>query len=105
MHAVGLLESMDCGDVGMIESSQHLCFALKSRQSLRIVYKRWRHDFDCHITSESCVIGLVNFSHCTGAQLGKNLVRAHLTTDQRLACMFTEHFCHRLQGWGFQESV
>src|SRR5437870_9428950 len=63
MDAVRLFQPMDCGDVGMIQRSQHLGFALKAGKPLGIVREGFWENFDRYIAPEFCVVRLVDFSH------------------------------------------
>jgi len=68
---------MNCGDVGMIQRSQHLRFALKPGKPLGIVRKSFRQDLDGHIAPQLGVLRAVHLAHPACANGREDFVGAH----------------------------
>ena len=73
-----LLQPMDRRDVGMIQRSQHLRFALETGEPLGIVRERFWENFDGNIAPELGVLRLIDLSHSTCANRCGDLVRSEL---------------------------
>ena len=67
---------MDVRDVGVVQRSEHLRFALKSREALWIVGEEIRKNFDRDVAIERRVARAIHLSHTAGAERGENVVRA-----------------------------
>jgi len=61
--ALALFESVDGGDIRMIQRGEDPGFASESRQSLRIARERLRQDLDRHITIELPVPRPIDLAH------------------------------------------
>lgn len=70
------LESMERRDVGVIEGSKKLRFALEATQAFWVLRERLGKDFDGDVTPERGVFGFVDFAHAAGADGGEDFVRA-----------------------------
>ena len=77
-RAVGLLQSIDRGDVRMIQRSQHLRFALKTGEPFGIVRERFRQNLDGHVAPELGVVRLIHFAHAARTDLREDFVGAEL---------------------------
>ena len=76
MRAARFLQPVNRGDVGMIQRSQHLRFALEAGEPLRIMRKRFGHDFDGHGAPELRVMRLIDLSHPARTNGADDVVRA-----------------------------
>ena len=72
----GLLESVDRGDVWMIERGEHFGFALKSREPIGIASDGGGEHFDRHRPFQMAVGRAIHFAHAAGADGGDDFVRA-----------------------------
>ena len=75
-RAAGLFQSVNRGDVRMIQRRQHFRFALKTGEPFGIVRKRFRQNFDGHVAPELGVMRLIHFSHSARANLRDDFVGA-----------------------------
>ena len=71
----GLLESVDRADVRMIERGEHVRFALKARQPVRIADDRGGEHLDGDRPFQIAVGRAIHLAHPAGANLGGDLVR------------------------------
>ena len=62
------LDTVDGSDVGMIQRSERLRFAVESRDALGIGGERLGQDFDRNLPPEIRVGGSVNLAHATRAK-------------------------------------
>jgi len=74
------LQPVERRDVRVVQRGQQPRFPLEPCQTLRVVTQIRRQNFDRHLTSEPCVLGLVHLAHAAGADL-----RDHPVVKQRLA--------------------
>jgi uncharacterized protein len=74
MSSPGIFESVDRGDVGMIERREHLRLALESRHAFGVARECFGQDFQRHIAPELGIARAVDLAHPAGANRGKNLV-------------------------------
>ena len=72
MHAAGLFEAVDRGDVGMIQRRQHVRFALKAGQAFGIMRKRCGKNFDGHVAPELGVVRLDTLRPCRPRRAGRS---------------------------------
>src|ERR1700747_3445512 len=94
MGAVRLFQPMNCGDVGMVQRSQHLRFALKTSQSFGIVCEGFWENFDRYVAPEFCVMGLVDFSHSACANWREDFVGTEMgASGERHHFFPTGTFC------------
>ena len=64
-----LANVMDGADVGMVQRRRGLCFALETRQGLRIVGEFLGQEFQGHEAVQARVFGLVHHTHAAAAEL------------------------------------
>ena len=69
-----ILDAINLRDVGMIQRSQHLRFALEPGQPLLILRQRSRQNFDRHFAIELGVGSAKHFAHASLAKLGSERV-------------------------------
>ena len=81
--ALMLIESIDRGDVGMIEFRQGLRFTLESGQTFLTPGKGFGQDLDGHFTVELGVGGLIDLAHAALAELRSDLVMCDGGVDHR----------------------
>ncbi len=72
--AVGFIHLVDRANVGMIQCGSRASLAPKSLERLRLLFQFLRKKFQRHAAAELCVLGLVNDTHPTAAQLVKDAV-------------------------------
>ena len=66
--AVRSLDTVDGGDVGMIQRGERFRFAVEPREALGIRGERFGQDFDRNLPPEIRVGGAVNLAHATRAK-------------------------------------
>ncbi len=76
VHAGGLLEPVDRGDVGMIERRERLGLALEPRQAFGVRCERVRQDLDRDLAAKGRVRRPIHFAHSTDADAGDDFVDA-----------------------------
>src|SRR5688572_8433318 len=64
-NILGLLKTVDCGDVRMVERREDPRFTLEAATSIVIGGKRRRQDLDRHIATKSRVASAVHVTHAT----------------------------------------
>src|SRR5213593_990799 len=74
LRALGFFESVDRGDMRMIERGQQLRLALESSDPFRIFCEELGQSFDGDVAIELGVTGFVDFAHPTGTDGTENLV-------------------------------
>jgi hypothetical protein len=72
----GFFETVDVGDVRMVQRGQGLGFALKPRDSLRVGGERLGQDLDRNGAIELRILRAVDLTHAAGAERRPDLVRA-----------------------------
>ena len=83
-HAVFVLESMDAGDVRMIQRRQELGFALEPRETICVAREFFRKDFNGNVAIELGVARAVDLAHTTFTDgLQDLVVREFLTSFER----------------------
>jgi hypothetical protein len=65
---VDLLETVDLGDVRMVQRRQHLRFALQAREPIGIAGKRFRQDLDRHLSLQPGVARAIHLTHAAAAE-------------------------------------
>ena len=65
--AVGLLETVHRGDIGVIQGREELRLALKSRKAFRVSRELLPQKFDRNRPSELGVAGTIDLAHAAGA--------------------------------------
>ncbi len=76
----GLFESVNRGDVQMVEGREHFGFALEARQAIRIASHRGGQHLDRNLAFQIRVGGLIHLAHTTDAYLRGDLVDADSDT-------------------------
>ena len=66
--ALALFESIDGGDIGMVQRGKGLGFARESRQTLGVVGKRVRQDLDCDVAIELRVTRPIDLAHASAPE-------------------------------------
>jgi hypothetical protein len=61
----------------MIEGSEHLGFALETRQTIGIRGVRRRQEFQRHVTLEARIAGTIDLAHSARAECGEDFVRPY----------------------------
>ena len=78
--SVGPLESVDRGDVGVIQGREDFGFTLKAGESIDILRHRFRQHFDSDLPLQIRVGGSIHLAHPAGADLGGDFIRAEAST-------------------------
>jgi hypothetical protein len=94
-----LFESVDGGDVRMIQRGEDLGFALKTGHAVRVMREFGREDLQRDITIELGVPRAVDLPHAAGAKRGEDLVRAEARSERKRQC------CRGLYGPGGSDSA
>ena len=77
LHHDGVVfESVDRSDVGVVERREHLGFAVKPRQAVRIVRDGSEQYFDRDVPIEFRIAGAIHLSHSSYAQQSDYLIDA-----------------------------
>ena len=80
-RALGLLESVDRGDVRVVEGGEKLGLPLEPGQPLGILGDLARQDLDGHVAVEVRVGGAVDLAHAPGAQRRRDAIVRESSTD------------------------
>ena len=75
---VVLFETIERGDVRVVDLSEESGFSLESFQSIFVSCEFFGKHFDSDVTSESCIAGSVDFSHSTRTDSLDDFVLAEL---------------------------
>ena len=75
-NARALFESVDGGDVRVIQRGEGFGFAQKACEPIVVSGQRWRQDLDRHLTLQLGIGSPVHLPHPAFANLGGNLVGA-----------------------------
>ncbi len=78
-NAVRLLNSIDLGDVGVVERRQNLRFAFEAGEPFGIFSESGRQNLDGDFTVEFGVAGEINFAHASRAQRRKDSVGSQVS--------------------------
>ena len=76
LHAVGVLEPVDRGDVRMIQRGEDFRFALKAGQAVGVGCERRWKDLDGDVTLQLRIARAIHLAHAPGPKGGKDFVRA-----------------------------
>src|SRR5262249_30712442 len=79
--SAGFFEPMNCGNVRMIQRSQHACFTLESSKTLGVTRECFGQDLDRHTSTEFGVAGLIDLAHSAGAEVSCYLVMCEFGAD------------------------
>ncbi len=82
-HTVGLLESVDGADMGVIQRSQETCLALEARASIPISDEQMRKDLDRNGASELRIACAIHFAHSARAKERLELIHPEPPAGQR----------------------
>ena len=72
---------MDRGDVRVAQGGEDVGLALEPCEPFRVLGDSFRQYFDRHLTPEPGVLGAVDLSHATLAELGSDLELGKCLTD------------------------
>ena len=75
------IETVDGGDMGMVQGGQRLGFAFKAREALRIAAEACRQHLDRDFVAELGVGGAVHLTHAAFAELGGDPVVGERVAD------------------------
>ena len=79
-NTIGFFETVDRGDVRMVQRRERLRFAREPGEPVGIVRKRVRKDFECDIAIQLGVAGAVHPAHAPFADLYGDFVVAETST-------------------------
>ena len=74
LHAVGVLEPVDRGDVRMIQRGEDFRFALKAGQAVGVGCERRWKDLDGDVTLQLRIARAIDLAHAPGPKGGKDFV-------------------------------
>ena len=83
------LETVQVGDVGVVEARQHPRLALEPRHSLCILGECLRQHLQRHLTAELGVGRPPHLAHAAGAEMRQDLVRTQARACRELHWMFS----------------
>src|SRR5204863_329971 len=81
-YAVRFFQSVDGRDVGMVERSQHPCFALEPRQAIGMVRKALGQDFQRNVTVQLAIPDAIYLPHSARSQRAADFIVAQVVTDR-----------------------
>ena len=81
LGTVGLFQSVDLGDVGVVQAGQYLCFPFETGHALGIKSKHLREDLESDIAIQLGVMGAVNLTHAPFAELLLDAVMRNALTN------------------------
>ena len=84
VHIIALFNTMNRGDVGMIQRGKKASFTFESRQSLFVLGENFRENFDSDFTTELGVPGFVHFAHSAGTNGGEDFVLSEFGAGSEL---------------------
>ena len=67
----------------MVQGRKNLSLALEPRESIGILRKRSRQDFQCDVTAEPRIVRAIYVAHAATAKRADNDVRTKLITDRK----------------------
>jgi hypothetical protein len=79
----GLLHPVERRDVRMIEGSEHLRFALESRDAIRIERERFRQHLDGDFAAELRIARAIDLAHATGPERADDFIRSETRRPPR----------------------
>src|SRR4029077_9889444 len=82
-QAVLVVNFEDRADVGMVQSRGCFGFLLKTTQGLRVLSDLFRKELESYKTVKPGVLGFVDHTHATAAELLHNAVMRDGLSDQR----------------------
>jgi hypothetical protein len=74
--AVGFFETVDVGDVGMIQRGERLGFLSEPRQPIRIAGEGVGQNLQRYVTIQLRVVGAIHLAHAPFADLGRDFIDA-----------------------------
>ena len=72
--ALGLDESIDDGDVGMVQRGEDLRFAIEAGEAVGVAGEGSGKNFDSGVAVELGIAGAVDFAHAAGAERREDFV-------------------------------
>jgi len=81
-HALGVANIVNRQDVGMRQRRDGLGFALETQQRVGVLGELFRENLDGYIALQAEVARAVDFTHASGANRGKNFIRAEASTGR-----------------------
>ena len=82
LDTIGVLESVNRADVGMIQRGKHARFALKPRAPLSVARKHGGQNLDGDIAAEFGIARAIDLTHAASAEQREDPIRADLAPDQ-----------------------
>src|SRR5262245_60877591 len=80
-RVVDFCDIVDGGNVGMVQRSEQLRFALESAGTVEVARKFLRQDFDGDVTLQFVVFGTIDLTHTALAEQRRDFVRAELLAN------------------------
>ena len=103
-HIVRLFDTMDGGDVWMVERTEDFSLALEACEPIRVGRKTFGKDLDCDVSTQAAVAGAIDLAHAAVADRlddvkvgGEDLARSKPVSGQ-LRAMIQERIRCRLRG-------
>src|SRR6267154_5856483 len=104
VHTIGLFETEDRRDVGVVQGGQHSRFALKTSLPFSVVHEGRRKNLDGYVASELGVMSLIHLAHSSCTQQRNNLEGPELPPYERgLTLIFSQNFCRHFHRGPFQK--
>ena len=81
MHGAGIFETVDRGDVRMIEGGEHLGFALETREAIGVERQGLREDLHGDVAIQRAIMCAIDLAHPALSNRAGNFVRAKASAD------------------------
>ena len=75
LHAMRFFETVNCGDMWVVQRRQHLRLTLEARDAIEISGEEFRKDLQCDIAIELRVMRAIDLAHPARAENGADLVK------------------------------
>ena len=82
LDTIGVLESVNRADVGMIQRGQHPRFSLEARAPLSIAREYGGQHLDGDLAAELGIARAIDLTHAPGTKLRQDPIRADVAPDQ-----------------------
>jgi hypothetical protein len=80
LDALDLLETVDDGDVRMVQRGEGSCLTSEASQPFLVLCYSFRQNLDGDVSPEVRVRGAIHFAHASDANLGGDFVRTYAST-------------------------
>src|SRR5262249_35630054 len=94
---IDLFQSVNGGDVGMIQRRKHPRFTVKSRNAFGIVAEGFRKKLDSYTSAQFRISGLIHIAHAPRSKVARDFVmrkfRADHAETENLVWILSNNLC------------